>query len=479
MQHEEILRALRDIVGEESATDNEVVLVPYSYDIGGLSTPSKPGGKGDYVVMPESNEQIQEILKFANQEKIPVTPISYGSNMGGLAVPLKGGIVLDLHRMNKIIEINEDDYYAVVEPGVSMGMLERELRSRGLWFPLPMSPPNASSVAANVLLVGIGHIGSKVGSQADMINGLEAILPTGEVIRGGSCAFSDSWHAKGPIPDVTGLFIGWQGMTGVVTKVGIKLYKRPPFQMSVGFGFDDYNEAINECMIPFHRMDIAHDVSGATWSFHNIQKYQDPMPPRPKEDPLMYVYMSLCGNTEEEMLFKKKMLDDFINQQIKAGVFNSYKEIPPTPDITEIIRNIPNPRSFMFSDFRRGGGAWVGSITPASQWVPALPKLDRIMTSYGIPPSTRCTLLAGSHQGMFRCRWGYDSGNLEEIQKILEMSKELLKVIIEHKGQMYKAPVWGAEMMLEQADPGYKELMHRIKKTLDPNNIMNPGRWGM
>ncbi|NLB18039.1 MAG: FAD-dependent oxidoreductase, partial [Syntrophomonadaceae bacterium] len=231
MKHDGVLKALKEIVGEELATDNEIVLAPYSYDVRELSTPTRPAGHAEFAVTPETPQQISKILQLANKRNVLVTPVVFqtdigenaipvadpvpiwftdskvDSNRAGAAIPVEGGIVLDLHRMNKIIEINEDDYYAVVEPGVSMGMLERELRSRGLWFPLPMSPPNASSVAANVLLVGIGHIGSKVGSQADMINGLEAILPTGEVIRGGSCAFSDSWHAKGPIPDVTGLFI--------------------------------------------------------------------------------------------------------------------------------------------------------------------------------------------------------------------------------------------------------------------------------
>ena len=477
--HEEVFKRIQSIVGEEWAKDDETTLLPYSYDIGGLSTPSRPAGRGEFVVMPETTEQVQEIIKLANTEKIPVTPIAFGSNMGGVAIPLEGGIVLDLHRMNKIIEINEDDYYAVVEPGVSMGVFERELRTRGLWFPLPMSPPNASSVVANLLLCGIGHFGSKIGCQSDLINGIEVVLPTGELARGGSCAFSEHWHSRYPIPDVIGMFVGWQGMTGVVTRMSVPLFKRPPYQMSVGFGFDDYTEAIVNCMIPFQRMDIAHDVSAATWSFHNIQKFKHPMPERPAEDPLMYVYMSLCGYTEEELKFKQKMLDDFLKAQKKAGLLNSYKDVPPSPDLTEIIRNIPNPRSYMFSDFKRGGGAWVGSITAASQWPKALPKLDEIMISYGVPPSTRCTLLHGSHQGMFRCRWGYDSGNWDEIQRILEMSKKLLKVIMEHGGLMYKAPVWGAEMMLEAAHPGYRELLKRVKKMLDPNNIMNPGRWGM
>ncbi|NLI12249.1 MAG: FAD-binding oxidoreductase [Peptococcaceae bacterium] len=479
MKSDIVLKALQDIVGEEWATSDEATLVPYSYDIGGLSTPSRPAGRGEFVVMPQTVEQIQEIIKLANIEKVPVTPIVFGSNMGGVAIPLEGGIVLDLHRMNKIIEVNEVDNYAIVEPGVSMGMFERELRGRGYWFPLPMSPPNASSVVANLLLTGIGHFASKIGCQSDLINGVEVVLPTGELARGGSCAFSEHWHSRYPIPDVIGLFVGWQGMTGVVTKMSVPIFKRPPYQMSTGFGFDDYTEAIMNCMIPFQARDIAHDVSAATWSFHNIQKFKHPMPERPKEDPKMYVYMSLCGFTEEELSFKKKILDDFLNTQKKAGLFTSYKEVPPSPDLTEIIRNIPNPRSFKFSDFKRGGGAWVGSITAASQWPIALPKLDEIMIKYDVPPSTRCTLLKGSNCGMFRCRWGYDSGNWDEIQRILEMSKELLRVILEHGGLMYKAPVWGSDIMLEKAHPGYKLLMQKIKKMLDPNNIMNPGRWGL
>jgi len=477
LKHELVMKELVKIVGEEWAKNDEAFILPYSYDIGGLSTPSRPAGRGEYVAMPGTPEEVQEIMKLANTESVPVTPVVFGSNMGGLAVALEGGIILDMHRMNKILEVNEDDNYVVVEPGVSIGMLERELRGRGYWFPLPMSPPNASSVVANLLLCGVGHIGSRTGNQADLINGIEAVIPTGELIRGGSCAFSEHWHSRYPIPDVCGVFVGWQGMTGVVTKMGCPIFKKPPHQQSVWFGFNDYTEAITNCMIPFQERDIAHDVSGATWYFHNIQKFKYPIE-KPKEEPDMFVYMSLCGFTEEEMNMKKKMLDDFLNTQRKAGLINTFQDVPPAPDLTEIIRNIPNPRAFKFSDFKRGGGAWVGSITPASQWPIAMPKLDAIMIKYDIPPSTRCTLLRGSHQGMFRCRWGYDSGDWDEIERILQMSKELHAVIMEHGGIAYKTPVWATDMLLKKTHPGYKEMLRRIKRALDPNNIMNPGRWG-
>ena len=112
-----IVEKLERIVGSEYVSTNEADLHIYSQDMT-QAEPSSP----DVVVMPQSLEEVQAIVAVANEDKIPITPYVAGGNIGGLAIPLKGGIMLDLKRMDRIIEVNETDMYAVVEPGVTFGI---------------------------------------------------------------------------------------------------------------------------------------------------------------------------------------------------------------------------------------------------------------------------------------------------------------------------------------------------------------------
>ncbi|NVM03687.1 MAG: FAD-dependent oxidoreductase, partial [Candidatus Helarchaeota archaeon] len=109
-----LIEELKKIVGEEWVTDRPEELIIYSKDMT-ENEPSKP----DVVVMPKSTEEVQKIVKLANEKKIPLTPYVAGANVGGLAIPTKGGILIDLKRMDQILEVDESNMYVIVEPGVT------------------------------------------------------------------------------------------------------------------------------------------------------------------------------------------------------------------------------------------------------------------------------------------------------------------------------------------------------------------------
>jgi FAD/FMN-containing dehydrogenase len=119
---ERVLKELQSIVGAKNATAAKHVRFAYSYDLSFVQ-PKMP----DYVVLVENVEQIQGVMRFANQEKIPVTPYTAGTNIGGLTIPERGGILMDLKRMNRILEIDAESHYAVIEPGVSHAKFANEL----------------------------------------------------------------------------------------------------------------------------------------------------------------------------------------------------------------------------------------------------------------------------------------------------------------------------------------------------------------
>ena len=143
-----IIQKLRKIVGEQNASNETEELFIYSQDPG--ASEPRPA---DYVVMPKTTEEVQKILKFANENKISVTPMGGGLTLSGLAIPVRGGIVLDMKRMDKIIEVNELCRYAVIEAGVTTGRLIAYLRDNfpKLQPPIPDSP-SAATIAGIVTI---------------------------------------------------------------------------------------------------------------------------------------------------------------------------------------------------------------------------------------------------------------------------------------------------------------------------------------
>jgi len=477
-----ILSALQGIVGPECATNSSAVMFPYSYDKADLSTPENPDKMPDWVVMPTTVKQIQQILALANSEKIPVTPSINGANMGGLTVPTKGGILMDLHKMNKVVEINEDDRYMVVEPGVTVGTVDYELRKRGLWVSMPYAPPAAASMLGNILLSGCGHAADWYGCQGDLLNCLEVVFPTGEVVRLGSAGLTKSWHSRYPVPDLTGLFMNWQGTTGIATKISFPIWTRPQFLRSYSYGFDSYEEAIWEMMVPWQRREMSIDIVGLTWEYTHVLVDKWPMK-RPASDPLCFVYIVLAGQTEDEVQFRETKLFEFVNNQKKIGKLSSARVFPIPEEMNKFRTNMPTAKTFGFADHRNGGTAtWVGSFTPVSGWVDGLNNINRIMTKYDFAASTVFGhIVKGSHHGMFRTVIPYNPTDQDEVEKVRQIKIELTANVVSHGGVAYKASPAMANVMLnsEYADPNFYEFMKKLKNFLDPNGIMNPGKWGL
>src|SRR3972149_6764433 len=185
-------------------------------------------GKPDFAVKPLTTEEVVWLVKLANEEKIPLIPAVARTNLGGLTLATEGGIIVDMVDMKKILTVNETEMYAIIEPGVTFGDIKEYLDKNhpSLIFGYPLSPPY-TSIVANCLLDGLANLSLKHGTMAEWINSIEAVMPTGEVMRAGAGALSPIWFSKAPMPDLTGLFVSWQGSTGIVTKMAVQLWPKP------------------------------------------------------------------------------------------------------------------------------------------------------------------------------------------------------------------------------------------------------------
>ena len=162
--------------------------------------------------------------------------------------------------MNKIIEINEKSRYALIEAGVTTGQLLSNLNNHypDLQPPIPDAPPSAT-IAGNVLIHGSGYLSQRHGDHGTMINGLEVVLPNGDVCKLGSCATSDYWFTRGPIPDFIGMFISSFGTMGIVTKLSLKLYPKPKFR-DIVFGLLKDPKEIPNLLLNITTQRFAEDI---------------------------------------------------------------------------------------------------------------------------------------------------------------------------------------------------------------------------
>ena len=446
-----IYKALTDIVGEGHTSCHKEELFTYSKDLG-TSPPQWP----DYVAAPKTAQEISDIIRMANREKVPVVPLGGGMSLAGLALPLKGGIALDLKRMDKIIEINEKARYAVVEAGVSHGKLTAYLHKHHphLMHSEPGAPP-AATIGGNLAIHGQGDLAHPYGFNTDMINGIEIVLPTGEICKFGSCAVDAGWFTLHPLPDV-GLFLGWSGSTGILTKVSLKLYPYKKIRETEIFVVED------EALVP----DILYDLThlGLT---EDLVAFSSAIPPF--SDRLHHISINVTGDSEEEVELKRQLIFDVtLAKYIQDGAGG----------IAAVSQEIERPQVSKSSDWKKGGGfEYVGSIMPVSAYPECYRYGAEISTRHEIPYTILGRVIGCGHAMMFSWSYAFNRADDDTVRHAREALHETDSLVMDLGGVIWKPAVFGQELMMKKMDPNTLKLMKKVKTLLDPNNIMNPGNW--
>ncbi len=465
-----VLKELANIVGEKYATAKKHIRYAYSYDLTFVERKSP-----EYVVLPQCTEHVQKVMQFANKEKIPVVPYTAGSNIGGLTIPEQGGILMDLKLMNRIIELNDTLHYAVIEPGVSHAQLAYELGKYNLRWSWPVGPPSAS-VSSNALCHGIGGLSGRYGLNSEEITSMEVVLPTGEVAKIGSCAINDkSWHSVLPLPQLDGLFKGWLGTTGIVTKMGIRVHPTPPL-LKVFTVSTDKVEDMSSYMINLGNYEIIDDLTAVSWWLAQVP-IPYPYKPKPDDVPEWYCFAASFSHTEKEREAKEEIFDMVVKDEENKGSTIKKTEYPEealrarTQLPSRIVGSTKN-----YTQQAGGGISWPGTFTPADQWAPIYHEWKNILINRNLSPAVRLTNYRGVHYGMMRAMIPFNKQSAEETENARQGIVECLRVDLDHGGIPYKPPVDFAREINKRADPGYLEFLKKVKKMLDPNDIMNPGK---
>lgn len=468
-----VVEKLSEIVGSAYVSTNRADLYIHSYDMT-QAEPSWP----EILVLPKTVEEVQAIVRLANKEKIPLTPYVAGGNVGGVAIPLEGGIILDLKRMDRILEVNDIDMYVVVEPGVTFGHMKAYLDANhpDLIYTYAFSPPS-TGVITNSLLQGLDNLSFRYGAASHWVSGLEVVLGSGDIVKIGSCAVTDSWHAVVPMPELTGLFLGWQGATGIITKMAVSVWPKVDHTASLNFQLGSAGDAYR-LIRALARSRVPDDVISTSFALGKVSMRAMqgehaniyPAPEKKPGEPELTVSVEVSGNTKEELDAKIHVIEKIVREDLKDIKINVPTAMPSGR------ANFPMQALPVLSG--GGGLTWVGCYGPLSRWAETCERGCLLQDKYDICRSAYTRVLNEGHFVGLRWMLPFDKSDPETVRRIKALTSEQLELVLEMGFVPYKTPVWAVRKLEKLAGPEWLKLHQGVKHLLDPNNIMNPGRWG-
>jgi len=461
--NERILAELRAIVGERFVLTDPEKLEPYSRD---ESVDRRHGRMPEAVVKPRTAQEIARILQLANRERIPVTPRGAGSGLAGGAVPVHGGIVLSLERMNAILEIDEANMMAVVEPGVVTNDINEAIAGKGLFYAgYPMSVETCF-IGGNIATNAGGGKAVKYGVTERYVLGLEVVLPTGEIVNLGGKR----------IKDVSGynlrhLMVGSEGTLGIVTKIILKLIPLPKVVVDLLVLFPDSASAI--AVVP-KIMTMGGVIPTAVefmdrLSVHVSCEYLNEHLPWQQAGAMLLV--ELDGSDEEVVRRDYETVGELC---LASGAQEVYVADNRTTRerLWNVRRNIAEAFSAMSSEQSQED-----VVVPPATIPVVVEVLERLAKKYGM--MIPCFGHAGD--GNLHARLvKHPADTAEAWQRKLPAALEELYLETKALGGAISGEhgigvkrVGYLTLFCTEAE---LSLMRRLKRALDPNNILNPGK---
>jgi glycolate oxidase len=454
----DFIRQLAVITGQEFVSAEPEERYIYSMDPGTM-----PPVLPDAVVMPGSVQEVEQIMRLANSHKVPVVPMGGGLVLSGLTRALNGGIILDMKRMNRILRVNPVSRYAVVEGGASQGMLQAYLKKNHpeLKHSMPDAPPIAT-LAGNVCIHGSGHLSVLGGFHSDMLTGMEVVLPTGDIVRTGSCSVSRDWFARAPLPDLSGLFLGWSGTTGVVTKLGIRLFPNYKHNDMLIFVCEDAD------IMP----DIISRLTGAQVA-EDMTPWMSPKPEWARG--FLHINISYGAHSKKELTFKRNLLQASVRKYLDSKIAG-FLPMPP-PQKSRFLK-VPSSDLVTFADIRKGGGfEYVGAIMSIEHFAEAYRAGLEIARNHNVSYSMGSRIIGAGHAMMFFYAYAFNRADREDVKRAQQALEATNTAALELGGIPWKAELPAQKQIIDKMDLNTFNLMNRIRSLLDPNHIMNPGNW--
>lgn len=457
MLKHEVLKEITLVAGKQNVFTEPEDLHCYATD----STLGVPVVLPEAVVKPASAEEVSQILQIANRELIPVVPRGAGTSLSGGAMPIQGGIVLETTRMNKILEIDKDNLLAVVEPGVITAHLNQEAAKVGLFYPPDPGSVAFSTIGGNVAVGAGGLRGLKYGTTKDYVLGLEVVMPWGAIVKTGGRTVKNVTGY-----DLTKLMVGSEGTLGVITKIIVKLLPIPPASRSMLAVFDDLNNAAETISAI-----IANRIIPATLDImdKNVIRAVEASS-----------RVGLPVDAEAILLIEVDGVEQVVEQEL-----NRIREICHQHHVREMkVARTAEEKEQVWAARRNTYGALTkinntdlveDATVPRSK----VPDMMRFIVDIAKRYNLTIATLGHAGDGNIHPNIMFDRNDPDEVHRVEEAIKEIFETALrlggtlsgEHGIGLTKRPF----MRWEFGDGGI-EVMSRIKKALDPNFILNPGK---
>jgi len=453
-----IINELKKIVGSRYVLSDECDIQGYSSDETPFQKPYYP----EVVIKPGDTNTISRVLKLANNNKIPVVPRGSGTGLSGGAIPVYGGIVLSLERMNRILEIDENNMTAEVECGVKLTDLCTEVEKRGLYYPLHPGEISAT-LGGNVATNAGGMNAVKYGVTRQHVIGIEAVLASGKIIK---CGGKFVKVATGY--DLTQLLIGSEGTLGVITKIILKLSAKLPAREILYAPFNDLQSAIDA--VP-EILKLKKYPTGLEFIEKDIidivEKYTGKKIPYHEYAAFLMIIME--GETQEEVLAYFASVEEIL---LKHGA------------VAALVPNSEGAKRRLF-DFREkfypaiknyAPMELIDIVVPRSMIARFVDRVKEISGKYGIP------VIAYGHAGDGNVHLHPIMKGISESEwhtKLPLLLKEIYLVGVSLGGAISGEHGIGLvkkDYLPLQFDRSQIDLLRRVKKAFDPNRILNPGK---
>jgi len=449
----EAIAEIKELLGDRLSTGSSV-LETHSHDEA-HTTPALP----DAVAFPDNASEVSSILKICSRHSCPVIPYGIGTSLEGHIVPHRGGISVDTSRMKKVIAVNEQDWDAVVEPGVTRTELNEALRATGLMF--TVDPGADATLGGMAATRASGTNTVRYGTMRENVLALEVVLPDGQIIETGTRAAKSSAGY-----DLTRLFVGSEGTLGIITKLTVRLFAQPETVSAATCVFETIEQAVNAVImakqmnIPMARIELLDELQMKGMNIYNPDM---PMPEKP------HLFLEFHG-TEDGVAEQITMFQS-VCEEFNASDFKWASKTEERNRLWQARHNA----YYAGKSLRPGSeGLVTDCCVPISSLAQCIAQTKRLIRSSNLI----APLVGHVGDGNFHLLILIEPGNTEELQRANDLAGAVSQLALEFGGTVTgeHGVGLGKRKYMEDEHGAAYALMGVLKKAVDPNNIMNPGK---
>ncbi|MGM9955302.1 MAG: FAD-binding oxidoreductase, partial [Peribacillus sp.] len=447
----DLVKALKEVLSESQVTENQTVRELHGRDESYHAT-SLP----DIVVFPETTQQVSEVVKVASIHKVPVVPFGLGSSLEGHVIPYQHGITIDFSLMNKVLEVRGDDFLVKVQPGVTRSQLNKELKKYGLFF--SVDPGADATLGGMAATNASGTTSVKYGVMRDQVRDLEVVLADGSIIHTGNLAAKSSsgYH-------LNGLFVGSEGTLGCFTELTLRVYGIPEHIMAARASFPSLNDAVEgvvsilQAGIPIARVELVDEPSMKQVNLHSETSYN--------EGPTLF--LEFHGNEaglKQDVAFTKEIVAEHNCLDIEFETDNAARN-----RLWEARHNL----AYAYIHGHPGKKLMVTDVClPISELSGAIHHARETVDSLGLTGG----IVGHVGDGNYHILLMIDNENKEEVGRAKQLNEQIVLYALERNGTCTgEHGVGVGKQKYQKQEHGESLLvMEKIKKALDPDNLLNP-----